>query len=308
MKSRKVIRGILNHCYQRTVEGYVLFYDIFDCLVYFTLFCTISKKFDIKPVALTLMPDHVHNSSVAGRKKELSSFIQEVTCRFAFLNNIECNRTTPLFQHRFGSVPKVGDKAARTNIIYLGNNPVERRICEKAEQYRWNFLAYAVSNHPFSEPLALRKASWGLRNAMKQVKIEYENNRHLNYNFLHRIYYGLDKKERAQLTDFIISLYNVIDYNYAVSLFDSYENMLHAMHCSTGSEHDLNEVFIGKSDSCYSRIGQYLKQRLGLKDIHKLFLRSDQEREELFFEVLKNLAVPGEQLAKYLRIRILREK
>ena len=65
MKSRKVIRGILNHCYQRTVLGFVLFYNVFDCLVYFTLFCTIIKKFDIKAVALTLMPDHIHNSSVA---------------------------------------------------------------------------------------------------------------------------------------------------------------------------------------------------------------------------------------------------
>ncbi|MCR5326703.1 MAG: hypothetical protein K6E37_08170 [Bacteroidales bacterium] len=57
MKSRKVIRGILNHCYQRTVLGFVLFYNVFDCLVYFTLFCTIIKKFDIKAVALTLMPN-----------------------------------------------------------------------------------------------------------------------------------------------------------------------------------------------------------------------------------------------------------
>ncbi len=307
MKSRKVIRGILNHCYQRTVLGFVLFYNIFDCLVYFTLFCTIIKKFDIKAVALTLMPDHIHNSSVAGRRKDLSSFIQAVTCRFAFLNNIECNRTTPLFRHRFGSVPKIGDKAARTNIIYLGNNPVERRICERAEQYRWNFLAYAESDHPFSEPLVLRDASWEMRKALKQVKIEHDNNHHLNYGFLKRIYSKLDTKERAQMTDYIISLYNVIDFSYAISLFGSYENMLHAMHCSTGSEHDLNEIFTGKSDVYYSRISQYLKQRLNLKDIHQIFQLSEPQREELFFEVLKNMAVPGEQLAKYLRIRTGRE-
>ncbi len=308
MKNRKCISGILNHCYQRTVNGYLLFYDVFDCLVYFTVYCTTAKKHDIIAVGLTLMPDHVHNSVVAYHKQELSSFIQEVTGQYAYLNNIECNRKTPLFRHRFGSAPKKGDKAARTNIIYLGNNPVERRICQAAEQYKWNFLAYAASTNPFSEPLVIRKASSAMRMAIKVVRNEHKMNKPLGYATLRRLYAKLNGREKAQLTDFIITLYNVIDYDYAISFFGSYDNMLHAMHCTTGNEYDLNEVFTGKSDKEYSAVGSFLKRSLNLKDIHDIFSFSEQQRQELFFQVLKTVSITPEQLAKYLRISIKRDK
>ena len=308
MKNRKVLSGILNHCYQRTVNGNLLFYTIFYCLVFFTLFCTIIKKYEIRAVALTLMPDHIHDSLIVWRKKDLSSFIQELTCRFAFMNNKECNRKTPLFKHPFGSVPKRGDKAARTNIIYLGNNPVERRLCEKAEQYQWNFLGYAISPCPFSERLVLRNASWALRRAIKEVNGKHADNNYLSYSFLRRIYKNLEDKERLQLTDYIVSLYNVIDYSYGISLFGSYDNMIHAMHYSTGSEYDINEIFTGKNDIHYARVGAYLKQKLNLKDIHKLFFLSEEKRVDLFMDTLKEVAIPPEQLAKYLRIPLVREK
>ena len=307
MKNRKCISGILNHCYQRTVNGYLLFYDVFDCLVYFTVYCTTARKHDITVAGLTLMPDHVHNSVVAYYKKELSSFIREVTGQYAYLNNRECKRKTPLFRHRFGSAPKKGDKAARTNIIYLGNNPVERRICLTAEQYKWNFLAYAVSQNPFSEPLVLRKATTAMRSAVKTVQNMHDMNKPLGYATLRWIYAKLGNRERAQLTDFIISLYNVIDYDYSISLFGSYENMIHAMHCTTGKEYDLNEVFTGKSDKEYAAVSSFLKKMLNLKDIHELFAFSEQQRQDLFFQVLKSVPITPEQLAKYLRISIKRD-
>ena len=238
---------------------------------------------------------------------QLSAYEHDLSVLFAREYNCETGRAGALFERHFGSAPKRTDKERRSCMVYIFNNPVEKKLVRRAQEDRWNFLAYAESDHPFSEPLVLRDASWEMRKALKQVKIEHDNNRHLNYGFLKRIYSKLDTKERAQMTDYIISLYNVIDYSYAISLFGSYENMLHAMHCSTGSEHDLNEIFTGKSDVYYSRISQYLKQRLNLKDIHQIFQLSEPQREELFFEVLKNMAVPGEQLAKYLRIRIGRE-
>lgn len=304
-RNRKFYPGVVNHCYQRTVNGFLLFYDVFDCLVYFTLFCSFIRKHDIGVVGLTLMPDHIHSALDADRKKEMSSCIQEITGTYALLNNIECNRKTPLFRHPFGSAPKKGEKATRTNVIYLGNNPVERGICEKAEQYRWNFLAYAKSDHPFSEKLNLSKASKAMRNAVQEVKRAQEQNKYLGYAILRRLYGKLTSKEKQQLTDFIISKYNVIDYGYSISLFGSYENMIHAMHCTTGSEHDLKEVRVGKSDKCYSEVTVFLKQLLGIKNIHRLFDLSEAQRQELFFTVLKNVEITPQQLAKYLRITIV---
>ena len=303
-KTRKVIGGVINHCYQRTVNGYLLFYDFFDCLVYFTLFCTTVRKHDVRAVAVTLMPDHIHGSLVACHKAELSSCIQEITGQYALLNNIECNRKTALFQHPFGSVPKVGDKAARTNIVYLGNNPVERHICERAEEYRWNFLAYAVSSNPFSDPFVLRKASSEMRKSIEEVKRLNAQNKNLGYATLHRLFRKLDKTEREQLIDYIIVTYNVIDYACAISFFGSYDNMIHAMHCTTGGEYDLKETRTGKTDKCYSSITSYLKEYLNINDIHKIFKMSETQRQNLFFQILKAVDIPPAQLAKYLRITI----
>lgn len=305
-RTRYCISGVINHCYQRTVKGYLLFYDVFDCLVYFTLFCTTARKHDIMVVALTLMPDHLHSCIVSTVKKELSSFIQETTGQFALLNNEMCNRKTPLFRHPFGSAPKKGDKAARTNIIYLGNNPVERGICEKAEQYRWNFIAYSQSSHPFSEPLVIRDASSAMKKSINEVKVALAQNKPLGYATLHRLYKKLDNKEKQQLTDYIISSYNVINYDYAISLFGSCDNMLHAMHCTTGSEYDLKEERVGKIDNKYPAVTSFLKKYLNMNDIHKIFQLSDQQRIELFLFVLKMIDILPQQLAKYLRIDIER--
>ena len=81
MKERKFYSGILNHCYQRTVGGIPLFYSVSDFLVYFTIVCTTAPKYDVKILALCLMPDHVHQSIMAATRKELVGFIQEVSSK-----------------------------------------------------------------------------------------------------------------------------------------------------------------------------------------------------------------------------------
>ena len=83
--------------------------------------------------------------------------------------------------------------------------------------------------------------------------------------------------------------------------------MIKSMHATTGSEHDLNEVFIGKSDAHYARMTSILLKELGLQDIHDIFLRDEQQRWELFLLLRKNTDAMGEQIAKYLRIKLRRE-
>ena len=123
---------------------------------------------------------------------------------------------------------------------------------------------------------------------------------------LHRLFGKLNSVEKQQLTDLIISGYNVINYDYAISLFGSYENMVHAMHCTTGSEYDLKEKRIGKSDIKYPAVTTFLKQYLNIKDIHKIFALSEQQRQDLFLHVLKHIDITPQQLAKYLRVEIER--
>ncbi|MBR0222649.1 MAG: transposase, partial [Bacteroidales bacterium] len=116
--------GALHHIYQRTYDGYLIFYSVRDFLVFFTLFCTIARKYHIRVLGICLMYDHIHVLVAAPSKKDLSAFVQEYTCRFARQRNVQYQRKGSFFQRRFGSAPKSGEKKARTAIAYLYNNPV----------------------------------------------------------------------------------------------------------------------------------------------------------------------------------------
>lgn len=307
MKGQKnFYKNILTHTYQRPADGSVIFYSVRDHLVYFTIFCICARKHGIKVLSHCQMPDHVHDSVIAQSKSQLSSFVQEYTRRFSKEHNRACYRSGPFFESPYGWAQKHGDKKARTNLIYLGNNPVERRLVKKAEDYQWNFLAYAITSHPFSKKIELSKASRALRRALKSVKAQFENGLPMNYPLLKQLFSMLSASECRQLTDYIVSTYNIIDYKWALRFFNSYEDMISAMHTNTGSEYDINEVFVGKDDSHYAEMGKALLRELGLNDIHD-FLSPKYDKYELYMIVRKHSFALSEQIAKYLRMKLRTE-
>lgn len=105
-----------------------------------------------------------------------------------------------LFQSPFGSAPKIGNKKIRTSIAYLYNNPVERNIHQEAIKWRWNFLAYAFSDHPFSEKLSRRVASTKMRKNLKEIEGCCSRGSYLRYPQLHRMFDGLSPEEKTNLS------------------------------------------------------------------------------------------------------------
>ena len=230
--------------------------------------------------------------------------MRDVLSVYSKSDAIVCNRKGELFNIHFGSAPKKDSKAVRTNIIYIGNNPVERKLCMNAAEYRWNYLAYAVSTHPFSEKLVIRKASWAMKKAVKEVKDEHRRGKPLTYALLQRLFGTLGQKEKNQLVDYIITTYSVIDYDYASRFFGGYDNMIKAMGYTTGKEHDIQEIIVGKSDVCYQKITKKLMDELHLKDIHEIFSMSESRRTDLLFEIQAETKIDIRQLAKYFRLKI----
>ena len=186
----------------------------------------------------------------------------------------------------------------------MENNPVERKLVEVAEEYRWNYLAYAESDHPFSEKLVIRKARWPLQKAVKEVKAQFKAGKPMGYAQLERLFQPLDRKERLQLTDFIITTYNVIDYQATIKCFDSYEKFLTAVHSTTGSEYDMKEHFVGKSDVCYNQMTTLLLREGLLKDIHDLLAMNVEEKYELFLLIQRSISALPEQVAKFLHVKL----
>ena len=305
MKSRKFFKDILNHCYQRSADGGVLFYTAWDHLVYFTLFCVLARKYGIQVLALCQMPDHIHDAVVAKRLKDLVGFKRELNSCFAKMYNSQAGTAGPVFETPFGSAPKQSAKKARTNLIYIANNPVERQLVSVAENYRWNYLAYAITSHPFSEPLVIRRASKPLRAAVRVVKAQFLAGLPMNYTLIKNITRDLTPYELQQFTDFVISTYNVIDYPAAIRFFDNFADMMKSIQANTGSEYDLNEVFVGKSDKPYAQMTQILLEECGFEDIHQILSLDNEEKWKLFDILRKHTFVMGAQIAHFLHLPLV---
>ena len=301
---RKAYSGVYSHCYQRAADSEILFYSVSEFLSFFTLICVLAVRYDVNIIALCLMIDHFHMTATAENPSSVSQLIGMATRSFSRESNVLCGRCGPLFRHSYGSAPKRTDKAIRTNIIYVGNNPVERHLVTKAEEYRWNFLAYYNNPHPFSEPLVVRRASWALRKAIKEVKAFHSKHRHLPYTVIRRLAGKLSSKEKQQFVDFVISTYNIIDYEGAIRYFGSYDKMISAMHVSTGSEYDIYEVKEGKSDEHYAKMARILLKKTGLDDIHEVLTLSNEERYKLYNYLQPRSGATPKQIASFLRVKI----
>lgn len=303
MKKRPFREGILNHCYQRSADGGVIFYSQSDYLVWFTTVCVAARKYKVKVLALCPMPDHIHMSVVADSVKDLSGFVGEANRTFSHAHNRICQTKFSWFESTYGSVPKAGAKEGRSNLIYVGNNPVERHLATRAEDYRWTFVAYAASKHPFSEKLVIRRASWYLKNAIREVRAQYQAGKPLNYIQLKRMTEKLEEKEVRQLMDYAITLYNVIDYGECLRFFDGkFDHYLTALHSTTTHEYDLNETFVGWSDAHYAKMTHILLSEQQLADIHDFLSWPLEDRRKLFQLLSRKTHASRAQINKFLHL------
>lgn len=299
---RKFIKDQVNHTYQRSNSGFNIFYEVEDYIVYYTVFSVMAHRYGVNVYGLCLMIDHIHSLTSAGSYGVFSGFMSNVTIQFVKEYNRYHNRVGPLFSESFGSALKAGLKLLRTAIAYLFNNPVERFLCLRAQDYRWNFLAYANSDNPFSEPISLKTASRRLRRALKEIDGAHARNRHMTYAQLKRLFIGLDKKEREQLIDYIIVLYNVIRYDILTTkCYEGYENMLIAINSNTGSEYEIKEHKWSRSDVEYRELYRYVHDH-GFKDAAEVITLSSDEKLNLFIDMLRETQASRLQICKFLHL------
>ncbi len=306
--NRSFSTGLLIHCYQNTREGFLIFHTVDDCLVFFTYFCIASRRHHIRVISLCLMPDHVHFIVTADTEQDLSAFVRDYTSWFVKDYNHTWHHSGPFFNTPFGSAVKRGDKAARTNIIYVGNNPVERRLSTSAEEYRWNFLSYYNNPSPYSAHLVIRKASFRMRSLIYEIKSMHSKGRAVSYAYLRNAMSRLDSVEKNQLADYIIRTYSVIDYDYAIRFFDTRVNMLAAMKYNTGSEYDINETFVGRSDTIYRELSSYIMMKKGIKDIHDILDWDERDKIALANELHTRTGANPIQIAKFLHLKRSRQR
>ena len=304
MKKRKFVAGGIIHTYQRTVSGFNIFYELEDYLVYYTIYSILSAKYNIVVYGLCLMIDHIHSLCTSSDKATFSRFMSHVANIFVREYNREHNRSSPLFERVFGSALKIGLKLVRTAIAYLYNNPVERYLCKYAQEYRWNFLAYANSPNPFSEPLVIRNASVALARAVKEVNASHKKDRHLTYAQLRRLFSQLDNREKNQLTDYIIVRYSMIRYDLlSTKCYDGFHNMITAINSNAGSEYEIDELKCGRSDAEYRELYKYIHS-CGYPSAGDVITLDVDKKMSLYDDMMRYTAANHYQICKFLHLSI----
>jgi len=176
-------------------------------------------------------------------------------CEFESAYSREFNKSVgikgPLIKRAYGLSNKYGQKKQREAAAYNYNNPVEKQLSIRAVDYRWNFLAYAKSDHPFSNKLVVGKASAQMKRCLQEVDAIFKLGSFINYDFLKKWFQVLSRNEINQLIDYIIIKFKVVDYDELIRLYGSYEKMLIAFDSNTGSEHDFKEEYSEKSYKPY---------------------------------------------------------
>ena len=305
MKRRKIVSGACLHVYQRGVNGYNLFYETEDYILFYTISATTARKYGIKILEMCIMINHIH-ILIAESERSVCSFLRDVFAIYAREFNLDSGREGALFHKSFGSAVKKDEKKIRTCINYIGNNPVEKNICKSANEYQWGFLAYIDKTNPFSKHKPLRYCSSKLRSAYKEVKLMADLNHILHYSQLRSLYKGLSKDEESQLTDYIIRAYNPFDYDKLISYYGDHSKMIQAMQSNTGSEYEIREVYDTGSDTVYDKMKNVVERVYGRLRIKHVTSLNIDEKMKLARILLSETGATTDQVCRYLHLKIVR--
>ena len=269
------------HIYQRGRNMSVLFYSVKDILVFYTLLYKFKKKYGIRVLGVVCMYNHFHLLIIAQSQEIVSRFM----CEFEAAYSREFNKSVGikgcLLLRAYGLSNKYGGKKQREAAAYLYNNPVEKHLSVKAIDYRWNYLAYADSDHPFSKRLVVSKASAQMQRCLQEVSAIMRCGSFISYAFLVKWFHILTKDEINQLIDHIIVKYKVVEYEELIRLYGSLEEMLIAFDSNTGSEHDIKEDSSENSYAPYNNLIRSLTEDLGFSDLKEVLKLDFKTRKDL---------------------------
>lgn len=302
-RRRRFVANECTHVYQRTVDGVMLFYDYEDYLVFYMIVSVIARKYKIRLLEMCLMIDHVHLLIASDSLEDMAAFVRDYTSVFAREYNYSVGRHGQLFKKSYGSAPKVGDKKIRSTIVYIGNNPVEKKLCVSADEYRWNFLKYHVCRSPFSAALPKSQCSRSLRRCIGLVNAVADAGCYLNYAQMYGMFSKLNERDKEILTDHIITIYNPFDGG-ILNYYDDYEQMIGAMRSTTGAEHEIKEVWHNGTDRIYHDMTDWLKKYLKRHSVRNVIVLPVERKLELAELLIRYTGARQFEVAKFLHLKL----
>lgn len=293
----------LVHVYQNTEEGHVIFYTMKDKLFFYTLLAILLRRYGIKLVAMSLMPDHYHLLLQAFSTDELRPLARDLNSTYARRFNQSAGISGKVFKGPMGFSVKKGVKERMSAINYVHNNPVVKKLDRRCASSTWNFLAFAKCPYPFSEKPDRSRCRIALRRAMRMVDSLEKNGEWLDYPTLNRLFDPLTKEEKLQLFDYAVSRYKAIDYESAAAYFGSVDNMIESAEMNSGAEYDIDEVFDTRDDRPYLRMAAaLLDEGICTKDVKEVLAMNYGTRLDLFTMLRARSMASFRQMEKFLHL------
>lgn len=257
-------------------------------------------------LGLALMYNHLHILVVAERRKQVEQFVSVVTSIYARYHNEEYGQQGAVFHKAFGSSIKTGEKEIRSAAGYLYNNHTNKKLCDRAEEIRWNFLAYAHNEHPFSKQIVRSNSRRVFRNALKMVDSLRNQELYLGYSLLGTVFKGLNQEEKEQLVDYIIHVYSCIDYAELESLYRSYNEMIYSFNANTFNEYDIDESKEERrgDDRVYGQLAKAVLRSGKVSRLKELLTLSEDDRLRLALQLHAETNIPFSAIGKYLHLTI----
>ena len=290
--------------YQITADRGICFYSTADCMVWFTLLSVLSIRYDIQILAVCIMLNHYHIELRAPSREALSAFMRDLNALYTRLYNRRYGRYGSLFCERFKNSGKFKEQRIRENYLYICNNPVVKNAVPRAEQYRWNFLAYLKTSCPFSGLEEVRLSDDEER-VKSIIRTRRASGRPLDYAFFDGLYDRLDQDARKRIIDYAITQYNVIDRNAVLRMWGSYNQLCEALRTVRGAEYDIEDDDAQEDYRHYYKMIRIV-DNLGY-DLRKVRLESlsFDEKNRIAYICLEKVGASRLELRKFLHLEDL---
>ena len=141
-----------------------------------------------------------------------------------------------------------------------------------------------------------------MRRAIEEIKALRTTDTPLNYTTIERIIKELSPGEIKQLTDFIVTSYNCIDYQRLEEYYDDFQTMLIAIHSNTGSEYDIKEDKTTDSDAIFKKMQTIIKKMTSYPDMTLVLSLPDSEKQRLAWILTAESGASHHQIAKFLHL------
>jgi putative transposase len=137
-RHRELAPGGIYHITQRGNNRQAVFHTDPDRLTWLRYLKEYSTAAGCPIHAYCLMGNHVHLILTAPDTDAVSRLMCRLQGRYARHFNHTWHRSGSLWNRRFHHVPIESDSQLLSCMVYLDRNPLEAKLCQRAEQYPWS--------------------------------------------------------------------------------------------------------------------------------------------------------------------------